>query len=267
MRRLSILPYFARLIQAAVLCYPFKLYAIVENLPVSPINTAPSKTILCYGDSNTWGYVPAIPDPSKTILPQSFAWNIRWPGRLQKMLGDDFHIIEEGLNARTTNVDHVSPPDRNGKTYLLPCLYSHAPLDLVILMLGGNDMKTYFNRTPADICAGLADLVDTIQATQYGVNFSQAPDILLVAQAPMLPICETFTDAAGVRCYAGGVAKARALPPLIKNLAATRNCYFIDLTGKVEASAIDGMHLDATGHKRVAEVMAAAITQIYSHNS
>ncbi len=234
---------------------------------MSPTNVRPLKTILCYGDSNTWGYVPNIPDPNKTLPPQRFARDIRWPGRLQKILGAAYYIIEEGLNSRTTNIDHVgSPPDRNGKTYLLPCLYSHAPLDLVILMLGGNDMKTYFNRTPADICAGLADLVDTIQLSQYGVNFSQAPDILLVAQTPPLPICTTFSDADGICCFAGGIEKARALPALMKTLAEEKACHFVDLNGSVDASPIDGMHLDADGHKRVAEIMANAVIKTCNYS-
>ena len=101
------------------------------------------RTILCYGDSNTWGYVPQSP-AEKNLTIQRYPRHIRWPGILQNLLGEKFHVVEEGLNSRTTNLDYPIPPDRNGKTYLPSCLYTHAPIDLVILALGGNDLKNSF---------------------------------------------------------------------------------------------------------------------------
>jgi lysophospholipase L1-like esterase len=86
------------------------------------------KTILCYGDSNTWGYAPGT---GKRYLRHE-----RWTGVLQQLLGSNAVVIEEGLNGRTTTLDDPTKPFRNGKDYLIPCLDSHAPLDLVVLMLG-----------------------------------------------------------------------------------------------------------------------------------
>ena len=100
------------------------------------------KTILCYGDSNTWGFVPC--QENYQSCTKRYSREIRWTGRLQCLLGEDFYVIEEGLNSRTTNVDYFVLPNRNGATYLPSCLYSHAPIDLVVLALGGNDLKTYF---------------------------------------------------------------------------------------------------------------------------
>lgn len=100
-----------------------------------------TSTILCHGDSNTWGYVPSG-DYTKGI--ERYSRNIRWPGALQSYLGNDYYyIIEEGLNSRTTNIDYQVQPNRNGKTYLPPCLYSHSPINFVILALGGNNLKSY----------------------------------------------------------------------------------------------------------------------------
>jgi len=87
------------------------------------------KTILCYGDSNTWGFVPSTegygPTANKKPLRfQRYSRDERWTGRLQKLLGEDYYVIEEGLNGRTTNINSLLPPNRNGKTYLPPCLYS-----------------------------------------------------------------------------------------------------------------------------------------------
>ena len=105
------------------------------------------KTILCYGASNTWGYKP---DPS-AVLPIRYSYKQRWTGILQSKLGDEFLVIEEGLNSRTTVIDDPLNDDRNGKAYLKPCLESHAPLDFVALMLGTNDLKVRFGLSASEI--------------------------------------------------------------------------------------------------------------------
>src|SRR3954462_1773041 len=95
------------------------------------------KTIVCFGDSNTWGYDPASNG--------RFGPTNRWTGVLQTALGSDYRVIEEGLNGRTTTVDDPIHDHRNGRHYLPPCLESHAPFDLVTIMLGTNDLKARFN--------------------------------------------------------------------------------------------------------------------------
>ena len=91
------------------------------------------KNILCFGDSNTYGYIP--------IERKRYAYEERWPGLLAAALGGEYHIIEEGLNGRTTAFTDYLEPDRNALEYIGPCILSHAPLDLVIIMLGTNDTK------------------------------------------------------------------------------------------------------------------------------
>ena len=108
------------------------------------------RNILCYGDSNTWGFVPIIFDYETNYMAR-YSFDKRWTGILQKELGNNYRIIEEGLNGRTTNIDYPDVKGRSGTSYLNPCLYSHAPLDLVIIQLGVNDLKTIFNRTIEDI--------------------------------------------------------------------------------------------------------------------
>ena len=94
--------------------------------------------ILCYGDSNTWGYDPASGE--------RFAADIRWTGVLRKVLASDrFEVIEEGLNGRTTVWDDPIEGQKNGRQYLIPCLESHRPLDLVVILLGTNDLKKRFS--------------------------------------------------------------------------------------------------------------------------
>jgi len=91
------------------------------------------KTILCFGDSNTWGYIPGSDG-------ERFPRADRWPVRLQAALGAEYEVVAEGLNGRTATMDSPVAEGRNGLTYLLPCLHSHAPLDLVVIYLGTNDL-------------------------------------------------------------------------------------------------------------------------------
>jgi lysophospholipase L1-like esterase len=217
-------------------------------------------SILCYGDSNTWGFVPQ----SNHTLPKArYNRDVRWTGILQTNLGDEFHVIEEGLNSRTTNLDHVSPPDRNGKTYLAPCLYSHAPLDLVVLALGGNDTKTYFNRTAEQITHGLADLIDVIQASTYGTDMSAAPMILITTCAIPCTSIEACVDEDGVKFMLGAVSKSRELVGLYGQLAKVKGCFFLDLSTEVMPSQIDGVHYDEIGHKRCAEMVEGKIRELF----
>jgi lysophospholipase L1-like esterase len=103
------------------------------------------KTILCYGDSNTWGCIPLTgPQPPRRYGPAR-----RWPGVLRRELGDGYWIVEEGLNGRTTVWDDPLEPFRSGKELLVPCLMTHEPIDLVIVMLGTNDLRSRYLLNPA----------------------------------------------------------------------------------------------------------------------
>ncbi|MGA2043502.1 MAG: GDSL-type esterase/lipase family protein, partial [Roseiarcus sp.] len=128
--------------------------------------------ILAYGDSNTWGYDPAGGG--------RFGPDVRWTGIMQAELGASFKVIEEGLNGRTTVFDDPIEPDRNGLTYLSPCLLSHAPLDLLVISLGCNDLKRRFWLSPGDIALGAERLVQTARALAVGPG-GATPDVILAA--------------------------------------------------------------------------------------
>lgn len=218
-----------------------------------------NKTILCYGDSNTWGYIPI--DPS-FISKMRYARNERWPGILQELLGNTYHVIEEGLNSRTTNIDYNVPPDRNGKTYLLPCLYSHSPIDLVILSLGGNDAKTYFNRTAHDIKNGLLELIESIQTTNYGENFKVPPKILITSPPIPRGFTEELIDENGIRFLDGAVKKIKELIKLYESIANEKNCFYIDLS-EIVPSEIDGIHYDKSAHQACAKIISKKVKTIF----
>ena len=113
------------------------------------------KTVLCFGDSNTWGYDPA----TKNRFPR----DVRWAGILAGLLSPDYQVIEEGLNGRTTVWNDPIEGYKNGRDYLIPCLETHRPIDLVILMLGTNDLKMRFSVSAFDIANSAGVLVDIIQ--------------------------------------------------------------------------------------------------------
>lgn len=119
------------------------------------------KTILCYGDSNTWGYSPATQD--------RYGRDERWTGVLRNEIGEGYLVIEKGLGGRTTVWDDpVEGRHKNGETYLLPCLESHQPIDLVIILLGTNDLKRRFCVGAFDIAQGAGGLVRIVQKSETG---------------------------------------------------------------------------------------------------
>ena len=119
--------------------------------------------IVAYGDSITYGWIPNPNPPSTRNGPKD-----RWPGALQKELGTNFQVIEEGLDGRTTDAldpgSPISGAQLDGSAYLPACLASHLPVDLVIIMLGTNDLKPVFKRTPFRIAIGAAHLIDLASA-------------------------------------------------------------------------------------------------------
>lgn len=213
--------------------------------------TAPATRILCFGDSNTWGAVPGTKE--------RYAAADRWTGRMQTELGEAFDILEEGLNSRTTNVDYADRPGRNGKTYLLPCLQSHNPLDGVVLMLGTNDIKTDFNRTAADIAAAIQDLVNDIRAyahTQEG----HAPHILLVSPVPVNPETAIFKEKYTINMNNQSVETSILLAEEIKKVAAASDCAFFD-AATVAQAGVDGIHITRESHAALGVAIAGVVKE------
>ena len=139
------------------------------------------KTILCYGDSNTWGYEPATKE--------RYSRAERWTGILQRELGAGYYVVEEGLNGRTTVWDDPIEGYKNGKEQLIPCLTSHKPIDLVTIMLGTNDLKRRFSLGAYDIAEGAGVLVNIVQKSDCGPQ-EGAPKVLLMAPPPVAKLTE-----------------------------------------------------------------------------
>ena len=116
--------------------------------------------VVAFGVSNTWGFTPGVGARMER--------DVRWPGVMARALGPSFQVIEEGLCGRTTIFDDPEEDGRNGLVYFAPCLRSHAPLDLVIISLGCNDVKARFAATPDAIAAGAERLIDVALASAAG---------------------------------------------------------------------------------------------------
>jgi lysophospholipase L1-like esterase len=203
-------------------------------------------TILCFGDSNTWGYDPVsgqrLPEPK------------RWAGVLRRQLPECW-VVEEGLNGRTTVLDDPFEPGRNGAAYLVPCLTTHMPVDLVVIMLGTNDVKGIFPLDAAGIAAGAARLVDLVRRSQAGPD-GGAPEVLLVAPPPVTapgPVQELwgFSKAS--------VERAKDLGRLYEVAAETRACAFLDAGKIVAVNPLDGVHLDAAAHEKLGTEIARRV--------
>lgn len=204
------------------------------------------KTILCYGDSNTWGWNPDANG-------QRYEFEDRWTGLLALALGAGYRVIEEGLSGRTTVIDDpVEGAYKNGATYLLACLHSHMPIDTVVLALGANDLKARFQASAERIAAGMGSLIDIVRRSGCGPA-GGSPDIVIVAPPPIAdhsPFAEMF---------AGAQEKYKELPACYRKLAERESCRFVDLSVHIRTESRDGVHLTREEHRIVSKLMLAAM--------
>jgi lysophospholipase L1-like esterase len=195
------------------------------------------KTVLCFGDSNTWGYVPGS-------NAERFPPEVRWAARLATALGGDWNVIAEGLNGRTATMDSPVADGRNGLTYLMPCLHSHMPLDIVVIYLGTNDAGDRYSLPAETVAGAVGRLVRVVRTSEAGRG-GAAPDVLVVCPPPF-----GLLDPEGSFANAG--LKSRQLGRWFAEVCRELDCELLDLNGIAAYSDLDGVHLDADGHAAVA---------------
>ncbi len=205
------------------------------------------KRILCFGDSNTWAYKPSG-QPDNYLL--RFDENERYTGILQNKLGQDYVVIEEGFNGRTTVFEDSESPYRNGLDFLPALLMTHMPLDLVTIMLGTNDIKNRICADSTKITAGMEQLVKAVATSGSGWQGKQ-PKILVIS--PIL-IGENIGDTQfsdefdGKKSYE--ISKELAIK--YEEMAKANGCEFLDAS-KVASAGEDAIHLDSEGHVALAD--------------
>ena len=209
------------------------------------------KTVLCYGDSNTFG-AATVDRPDGRYGPDE-----RWPGVLRAALGADWMVIEEGLGGRTTvSDDPVEGIEKNGKTYLYPCLCSHKPLDVVVIMLGTNDLKARFNKSAWEIARGVGVLIDVVNMAAAGRN-AGVPQVLVVSPPPILARLPNHAE-----MFAGAYPKSGEMAAQFASIAREKGVHFFDAGSVIESSAVDGFHFDPEAHATLGRAIAAEVAKL-----
>ncbi|MBB3931976.1 lysophospholipase L1-like esterase [Kaistia hirudinis] len=214
-----------------------------------------TRRILCFGDSLTWGWV-AVPEGAPTVR---FPFEQRWTGVMASALGPDYEIIEEGLSARTTSIDDPIDPRLNGSAYLPTALASHLPLDLVVIMLGTNDTKSYYRRTPYEIALGMSKLVGQVLTSAGGVGtVYPAPQVLVVAPPPLADMPHSWFQG----MFEGGREKTVALAAQYRSLASFMKVDFFDAGSCVTTGGVDGIHFTAENNAALGTALAVKVAEI-----
>lgn len=208
--------------------------------------------ILTFGDSNTHGTPPIV---DRAVYGR-FDAATRWPGRMQALLGPDWVLVEEGLPGRTAQfADPVMGAHMDGREGLKMALQSHGPIDVLVLMLGTNDVKARFGASARGVVGGIAALLDiALGAEMQGRHGGFR--VLLICPPPVEevgPIAEEFYGAA---------ALSAGLAPLYAALAVRRGTGFLDAGGVITVSGVDGIHFEAAAHAALAVAVAAAVLRL-----
>ena len=213
------------------------------------------KRILCYGDSNVWGFVPGSYN-SETKLVKRHKKNELWTTIMQKKLGEDFEVFSDGINGRTTDLDEINPgrPFRNGFALLGCSLEIHYPINLIILWLGTNDTKKQFNRATFEIKNGLQKIVTFIKESVWGQN-ACAPKILIICPPPI-------TENLHPEFNFDAIRKSKELSKLYFDLSIEMQCEFLDAGLYIQSSLIDGIHLDSDSCFIIGNRIAEKVNQM-----
>lgn len=205
------------------------------------------RRIVCFGDSNTWGYNPE----NGTRYDE----NTRWTKLLEKKLGGDFRIIEEGQNGRTiANPDPWEWGTKCGMDQILPIVESHMPMEALVIMLGSNDLKSKFNLPAPDIAGSLQNMLKSIKG--HCKYYLGAPDLKILVIAPPA-IGDDFANSPFVEFFdtASVIEKSKELSRWYKLVAEQFGCDFLDATAEISGGPIDSLHMSPEGHAKLAEMI------------
>ncbi|NQZ12063.1 MAG: SGNH/GDSL hydrolase family protein [Algicola sp.] len=204
------------------------------------------KNILCFGDSNTWGYTP--------VTGQRYPLSVRWTGVLQQSLGDDYYVIEQGLNGRTTRLDEPGRADRNGIALLPVMLESHRPLALVVIMLGTNDLKAHYQQSAKDVAQSAGLLCKMVLENDYLEGQTQ---VLLVSPTWITKLPDDCQEV-----FARATDKSRMLASCFAKIAEQLQIHFFNATKVVKTTNSDGVHWEAQQHNDFGQALAIKIQSV-----
>ena len=208
------------------------------------------KRILCYGDSNTFGFDP--------VTGNRYHPEIRWTGRLQQLLGKDYCVVEEGCNGRTACFTDPKEEWKNGMYYLKPCLNSQKPLDAVILMLGTNDLKTMFHASVKEVADGVGQMVDVIRS--FTAEKQGFEPVIVLVSPPRIDAAIVDSSFQGSFDSSAAV-RSREFSGYYRTVAQEKSCTFFDAAEYVGPSEADSLHLMPEAHRILAEQLAEIIRE------
>lgn len=217
------------------------------------------RTILCYGDSNTWG---AIPGPFRDRFPI----HVRWPGALFKLLRTaGYRVVEAGLCGRTTVFDDpiegAFGVDKNGLRMFSSVLASHSPVDVVVIMLGTNDLKRRFSATPTDIALGVGALVERARLSNYGPGLNGSPDVLVICPPAIWEVEPGYGP-----LFKGGREKSQSLPTAFTRMTKMLSAPILYADDFVQSDPSDGIHLSAESHGILAQEVCRWVLEWHGTN-
>lgn len=192
-----------------------------------------TKRILCFGDSNTWGYNPL--DGSR------YSKNIRWPGAMESALGNGFIIIEDGFNGRTASDISTGDSQTNGVRWINESVHRYIPLDVAIISLGLNDVFDNRGISLRFIADGISKIIQILRSAQKSSGYNSLKIVL------MTPVTVN-TSFEGVEFYELELNKASALPGLYTDISIKEKCLYFDTSRFIKGSSTDGTHLEAEMH-------------------
>jgi lysophospholipase L1-like esterase len=218
------------------------------------------KYVLCFGDSNTWGVLPTRNGMFQPLI--RLEEDKRWTGIAQNELGEGYKLLVDGNCGRTTVWEDPIEGDKCGKEYLRPCLWSQMPLDLVVIMLGTNDLKPRFALSAWDCAAGIEVLIKIVRQSGCGYD-GTCPPILIIS-----PI-HIKTDRHGTwldEMFGSPerAAMSREFARYYKPIADGYDCYFLDAALYANPCDEDGIHIDSPGHFALGRAVADKIREILS---
>lgn len=211
------------------------------------------KTVLCFGDSNTWGWIPGLDR-------QRFDETKRWPMRLQTMLGEDYHIVEAGQNGRFTVWDDPLEPEKCGLAHLVPTMQCAFPMDLIVIMLGTNDCRDRLSLSGYNIAMGAIAVAKKAAQTKFGRD-NKPPKILVVCP-PVIRDRYLTNDFTRLLYGPNAHVRAEEMREHLPAMAKENGFAYLDASDYVETSDVDGVHMTEEAHRIFTDVMFEKVKEL-----
>ena len=213
------------------------------------------KRILVFGDSLTWGWTPMDPITPTVRHPEAD----RWTTAMAEALGEGYAVEVDGLSGRTTNIDDPNDAKLNGADYLPSALAAHEPLDLVVILLGTNDTKSYLERTPLEIGLGAGELLNIVDESP-GWDWTDYPNpqTLLISPPPL----GAEIDPLAAEAFEGALEKSERIPAVYRAIAEAADEHFFDAGSVISTDGVDGVHFTAETNRTLGEAVATEVERI-----